>query len=162
MKEKVIIFDINGTIADCSHRLPLISGPCKKDWDKFHSSCCNDTPIPALLELLGISLTAYKVILCTGRPSSSRNETVGWLNEQNIGLNNVIENDPLSYKYIVHKLLMRKNGDYRPDWEIKEELLTENGYTPDNVLFMVDDRTRVVKYFRSLGYTVLQCAQGDY
>ena len=45
------IFDIDGTLADCSHRLHYISGE-HKDWDAFYKECVNDKPIMGVIEVL--------------------------------------------------------------------------------------------------------------
>ena len=45
------IFDIDGTLADCSHRLHYISGE-NKDWDTFYKECVNDKPIMDVVEIL--------------------------------------------------------------------------------------------------------------
>ena len=59
-------------------------------------------------------------------------------------------------------LMMRKTDDTRPDQEIKKEIY-QNFIEPKcDVLFVVDDRLKVVKMWRELDLTVLQCAEGDY
>jgi hypothetical protein len=58
---------------------------------------------------------------------------------------------------------MRKNKDQRPDWQIKHDLLRENildkGLKPA-ILF--DDRNQVVQFYRHVGLTVAQVAEGDF
>lgn len=163
----VVVYDIDGTIADCSHRLPLIYKDKDKEWDRFHEECINDLPIAGLIDILRIlanrSGPGIFVVLCTGRPDSSRALTLEWLARNNI----LVDTDPVrefvpGQDIKVGKLLMRKNGDYRKDCVIKQEALDKEGYSPETVLCVIDDRTQVVDHFRSIGYTVLQCAKGDY
>lgn len=47
----IYIFDIDGTLADLSHRLHFIQ---KKpaDWDGFFAACSDDAPIPEVIELI--------------------------------------------------------------------------------------------------------------
>ena len=79
---------------------------------------------------------------------SARTETEAWLRRH--GIAGWVE------------LHMRPVGDYRRDDLVKRELyeaLIANHYRVELVL---DDRTRVVKMWRSLGLTCLQVAEGDF
>ena len=40
---KAVIFDIDGTLADCSHRLHHVTGD-KRDWNKFFAEMSEDPP----------------------------------------------------------------------------------------------------------------------
>ena len=148
-----VIFDIDGTIADCTHRLHMIEGD-KKEWEKFFFACVDDKPIYRILMLLDYLVTdvgSSNFIFCTSRPERTRKETVEWI-LTHTGFR-MLSKD---------KLLMRGDNDRRPDTIVKPELLEKAGLTPDKVLFIVEDRTKVVNKLRELGYTVLQCASGDY
>jgi hypothetical protein len=57
---------------------------------------------------------------------------------------------------------MRADDDDRDDVEVKVDMLEKAGLTPDKVLFIVEDRTKVVNKLRELGYVVLQCQGNDY
>ena len=57
---------------------------------------------------------------------------------------------------------MRKNGDYRPDWEAKLELFNEHVRDRYNILAAFDDRNQVVKLWRQLGITTFQVADGNF
>ena len=61
---------------------------------------------------------------------------------------------------------MRKDGDFRSGTVVKKELLdnylSDNGYTKDDVAFILEDRSSVVKMWRDAGYTCLQVAEGDF
>ena len=146
---KVVIFDLDGTICDCTHRLHLIKGE-KKYYKKFHAECINDAPISSMLDLLDAMDDYNEIVYCTTRPDSSEELTREWL-EENV----------FSYSH-KSKILMRKSRDHRPDHVIKLENLKKAGLTPDKVLFIIEDRARVVEALRGAGYKVLQCAEGDY
>ena len=147
---ETVIFDIHGTIADINHRLHFISGD-KKDWAKFHVECINDKPIKSTISLLqSLHSTGHEIIFLTAGPEISRDLERLWI-EKHIPK---IFND--------YQLLMRKSRDYRPDDIVKLEILEREGLTPDKVLFIVDDRNRVVKALRNKGYKVLQPQEGDY
>ena len=147
--KKVVIFDLDGTLADCTHRLPLIQGK-DRDYVKFHSACLKDKPIESMLDLLELLQTEYEIVYCTTRPYSSEKLTREWLN-----------NYIISYKHS-DKILMRDSDDHRKDHIIKPENLKKAGLPPDKVLFIVEDRSSVVKALRERGYKVLQVAEGNY
>ena len=149
MEKKTIVFDIDGTLLDCAHRLDLILGDGKKDYAAFHRACVDDTPILPIVALLDHFYNeGYNIVLCTGRPRSSEEGTLL-----------VLHRVTSVWK---PEILMRPDGNYRPDTEVKPKLLKDAGYTPENVWFIVEDRAKVVKKWRELGFTVLQCAEGDY
>ena len=53
---------------------------------------------------------------------------------------------------------------YIPDYEVKQKLLDEilTEIDKDNIVFAVDDRSRVVKMWRDNDITTLQVAEGNY
>jgi hypothetical protein len=151
MKTMYIVSDIDGTVADISHRVKYLIG-ADKNWGKFFAAMNQDTVIfknaSILLELSNYGIQSYyELVFCTGRPEIYRTETESWL------ATNV---------HAGHTVLMRKDGDYRSDSVIKPELLREAGITPENTLFILEDRNRVVMAYRDLGYNVFQVAEGDY
>ena len=44
-KQKHIIFDIDGTIADVEHRRKFVDGSQQVDWPAFKAATVHDTPI---------------------------------------------------------------------------------------------------------------------
>lgn len=160
--KSVYIFDIDGTIADCSHRLHHIQPPAglihfepgetdwKPDWDTFYSLCVNDKPIDNVCHLLRIlQMKPYiEIIFITGRSEKWREHTVEWLKRQGC----------LHPVY----LLMRADGDHRPDYEIKKEIYDEHIKDKFNVLGVFEDRDQVVQMWRNMGLTCYQVADGKY
>lgn len=140
--KKIFIFDLDGTLADLSHRLPYIKAN-PPHWGKFFDACVNDKPIQWVIDLFNICRPYGIVVVLSGRNDIVRKQTENWLLDHDIG-----------YDY----LLMRKDKDYRPDQIIKKEMLDnflrDKGY---EVQFIVDDRQRVVDMWRANGYNVLQC-----
>jgi hypothetical protein len=59
-------------------------------------------------------------------------------------------------------LLMRPRGDRRDDPTVKPELLVARGIVPENTAFILEDRNRMVKRWRELGFTCWQVAEGDF
>ena len=89
---KCYIFDIDGTLADLTHRLHFIRDG-KKDWNSFKHFCFADKPIPHMVELCrnlywaaraGESHQQYdgprwEIVLMSGRNECQRAATVEWL-----------------------------------------------------------------------------------
>lgn len=140
--KKLFIFDLDGTLADLTHRLPYIKTN-HPHWGKFLDACVNDKPIQWVIDLFNVCREDGVVVILSGRNNVVRKKTEDWLLEYDV-----------RYDY----LLMRKDKDYRPDQIIKKEMLDDflrdKGY---EVQFIVDDRQRVVDMWRANGYNVLQC-----
>lgn len=148
-----IVFDIDGTLADCSQRLHHIQ-KSPPDWDSFFAETEKDEPIA---EMCGLAFTLMRVrvliLFCTGRPEKTREATVRWL--AGCALMPNLEDDG-------KRVFMRKDGDHRPDDVVKAELLEEmkdEGYEP---IMVFEDRKRVVDMWRSKGIRCCQVAPGDY
>lgn len=147
--DKTVIVDIDGTVADISHRLQYIKTK-PKDWNSFFNTCNEDKPVEEICQLVRtLYHNDYSIIFCTGRKESIRKETTYWL------LENV-------FNYTDFRLLMRSNNDYRPDTIVKPELVQKAGLTPENVSFILEDRSGVVKRWRELGFICLQVNEGDF
>ena len=146
MKTKTIIVDIDGTIADDTHRQHFLRQE-PKQWKNYFDNCKHDKPIESMCGLVRTLDLYFNIVYCTGRPERLRAHTEAWL---------YLNNLPLS------KLLMRKDKDTRQDTVIKPELIANEMLTTDNVEFILEDRNCVVKKWRELGFKVLQVAEGDY
>lgn len=149
-KKDVIIFDIDGTLADVRHRRHLAEA---KQWDEFHGLAHKDTP--TLLADMADMITSHMwfdwhhPIVITGRPERMRAETKEWIDSQTS-----VTDD--------YKLFMRPEGDKRPDHEIKQEIYKTHIEPFYNVKLVFEDRSSVVKMWRSLGLTCWQVAEGDF
>src|SRR5215208_5359074 len=94
-----IIVDIDGTLADCLHRLHFIKGRRKK-WKKFFACASLDKPrIEVVMQVRELA-QQYNIHLVTGRPESYRKQTEKWLSH---------------YRIPYVSLHMREAGDYRSD-----------------------------------------------
>ena len=147
MKSKpCYIFDIDGTIADLSHRLHHIEKRPKK-WDAFFAACADDLAIAHIVTLARDLVNVSTVIFVSGRSDQVRKETEDWL-ERHVGVRG--------------PLYMRKGRDKRPDYIVKGELLDRllaDGYQP---IMAFDDRDQVVKMWRARGIPCAQVAEGDF
>lgn len=145
-----IICDIDGTIADLTHRLHYINTPGqKKNWDAFHAGVGDDAPHDDMREILWALTNGYprSVIYVSGRNETARQATGQWL-------------DVCGFPH--GRLHMRSAKDFRDDAIVKEEIITRLGLTPHDVLCVLDDRDRVVSMWRRLGFRCLQVAPGNF
>jgi acid phosphatase class B len=148
-KNIVVVVDIDGTIAKVGDRLKYLQQE-KKDWDAFYEHCDEDEPIDEMCQLVAdLFVLGRSIVFCTGRRESVREKTKNWLTQ------NVIST-------FDDELLMRKDGDWRHDTEVKPELLQKAGITPDKVYFILEDRDSMVAKWRELGYRCLQVNDGNF
>ena len=145
-----IIFDIDGTLADLSHRRHYVSGTGKPDWKSFNAEMVNDPPLVNvcyLAELLGshpLAPSFVKLFLFSGRMETHRKVTEDWLTA----------NVPAYFKASV-ALMMRAEDDFRGDTLVKKDMLHEIQSQGYNVRLVVDDRPSVVQMWKDEGLTVL-------
>ena len=145
MAEEIVIFDIDGTLADVSERLHHIKKK-PKDWDAFFKEIPQDKAIRSMIRLCNILYeSGVKILLCSGRNEEYRTETVEWLARQGVNY---------------HELLLRRASDRRSDVMVKREMLA--GIDRSKILFVVEDRSGVVEMWRSEGLVCLQCAPGEF
>lgn len=143
------IFDIDGTLADATHRLHHILGKEKKDWDAWDAETDGDTPIVPIVGILqALYDHGHKIMLLTGRNERVRELTEQWLEDHNIHY---------------HWLVMRPHGDRRDDTIVKLEQLEQfMRNRDDRIQTIFEDRRRLVVAFREAGYHVCQVAEGDF
>lgn len=109
---KLLICDIDGVLADCSHRLHYLE---EKNYEAFYSiaNMLEDEPIWHGIELFNNirqNLSSFDIYLLTGRPERTRKITEMWLRY---------------YSIEYSKMFMREDGDYRPSPEVKVDLMKE-------------------------------------
>lgn len=139
--------DIDGTVADLSHRRVYIQTK-PKNYPAFEKAIHLDTPIPRIIEAVRILHgSGWKVVMCSGRGIQSKQATEDWLAKHGVPY---------------HAIYMRAFKDYRKDSIIKLELLQQaiaDGHIPDVVF---DDRNQVVEMWRENGVPCVQVAHGDF
>ncbi len=140
---QVVIVDMDGTLADVSHRLHHLNGP-KKNWKKFFALMNEDPPSQVVVDWVRNLPPDYDVVIVTGRPETYRAETEAWLDRHRISYSDII---------------MRRSGDHRPDYVVKKELLEKVGR--DRVAFVIDDRASVCQMWRACGLRTFQVAVGE-
>lgn len=145
MADEIVIFDIDGTLADVSERIHHVKKR-PKNWPAFFQGMAQDKAIQSMVRLCNILYASgMHVTLCSGRNEEHRAQTVEWLAKQGVNY---------------HDLILRKDNDRRPDSVVKREMLAliDKG----KILFVVEDRSHVVEMWRSEGLVCLQCAAGEF
>jgi len=147
MRTPCYIFDIDGTIADGSHRLHHIQTE-PKDWDTFFSKVDRDVPIAHVIQLArDLHISGNYIAYVSGRSDVCRDSTAAWLRQHGLTQG---------------PLYMRKAGDHKDDDKLKIELLADlrrDGFEP---IMVFDDRNRVVAAWRAAGIPCAQVAEGDF
>jgi HAD superfamily, subfamily IIIB (Acid phosphatase) len=158
---EVILFDIDGTLANNKHRKHYIETPGqKKNWKAFRSAeeVAKDVPFPHMVTLSGLLVWERPILFVTGRYEYLRKVTVDFLRTK------VVDQWPYGRrKYEIDcNLYMRPDDDNRADYEVKSEIcdqLIAKGY---EILCTFDDRDSVVKMWRDRGIPCMQVAEGDF
>jgi hypothetical protein len=141
----LVVFDIDGTLANIEHRLDYFRSK-PKNWAAFDAGIPNDKVNEPVAEIYRQMIHAgHTVVLASGRNERSRDATVDWF----------VKNDLPR-----RQLYMRKADDFRGDDIVKQEILDEiiadYGKKPDMVF---DDRKKVVDMWRRNGIWVFDCNQ---
>lgn len=145
MEKDTVLFDLDGTVADITHRLKYVQTPTP-DWPRFFKECVNDVPKPWARELArALMFAGYRVVIVSARSRVVEQETRDWF---------IKHWGPGYMPEAIH--LIRPDKDSTPDDKLKREWLYSWGLK-DRVLFVVDDRQRVVDMWRAEGLTCLQC-----
>ena len=143
---EVVIFDIDGVLADASARQHFLKG-VRPDWDAFFANCHEDPLIEEAARLLHVVDGRYSIVLMTGRPVSVMELTIGWLNR---------------YELRWDLLIMRDYGDYTAARHFKARetgRIRQAGLTP--VLAFEDD-LRNVNMFQADGIPCVYLHSGYY
>ena len=152
-RRMLVVFDLDGTLADDLHRQHHLDQETK-DWDGYFAECGKDQviePVAAIARALTSQTlpdgTFHWIEIWTGRSEAYKPETVEWLCANRI---------PFQY------LKMRPEGDYRPDTVLKGEWLNDPRLYGEKPDLIFDDRTKSVEFWRKHGIVCCQVAQHDY
>ena len=165
-KQPFLIVDVDGTLADTSHRQHFLTMPedehvCKdiqldgagvcpkclkvkpkastwkKDWPGFFAACKDDAPIQNVIDIITELAMSYHIMIVSGRPS----DLCGIDTEEQL------RKWKLPYEF----LFMRNGGDGRTDVEVKSEILS---FLPRNrIRGVFDDRPSVLRMYQDSGLT---------
>ena len=146
-----VVFDLDGTLADDTHRKHLLETE-PRAWEDYFALCGDDAPIRtsiALFRLLrSTPALCSSVAIWTARSAKVQNETLDWIREH-------VWPEPVELK-------MRPAHCRMDDTQLKRRWLDaarEAGTAPDLVF---EDRNRVVDMWREEGVACHQVAPGDF
>lgn len=145
----IVLCDIDGTIADTTHRLHYVNVPDgeNKDWKGFFSGMADD---PVRLDVQKILIDLYNkghtIIFLSARPDSYRDVTLKWLADKN-----------LSFAYT---LIMRQSHDKRPDTEVKASMFDLHFPDKGVIHTIIDDRPSVIRMWKEKGLNVVDVGKG--
>jgi phosphoglycolate phosphatase-like HAD superfamily hydrolase len=135
----LVVFDVDGVLADVEHRVHHLDGP-RKDWRSFFAAAAEDPPLDTGLDLARELSAEHDLAYLTGRPEGLRRVTQRWLTRHGLPAG---------------PLWMRAPGDFRPARVMKLEALRSLGADRE-VEVVIDDDEAVVDALREAGFAVLQ------
>ena len=140
----IFVLDIDGCLIDSFDRLPHLLQGDRAKYDELHPT---DKTIPAGVAMYRMLLCVHGVERClfiTSRSESGREYTLRQL-EAALQLD-------LEYRVLMRPI----DEDATPDTELKPRLLAEAGFSPNDVLLVVEDSATMNAHWRSLGITCWQ------
>ena len=140
----VILVDIDGTLADVRHRLHHIKGAGRKNWKAFFAAMDGDTPMDETIRWVRELEKDNHIVVLTGRPEEYRARTERWLRDHGVPF---------------EKLVMRPQGDHRPDYVVKAEVLRD--IPRERIALVIEDRDQVCAMWESKGVKVHQVASDE-
>lgn len=144
----IAVFDLDGTLADPAHRLPLVDAARgRKDWPAFYAACVDDAPIAPIVAIArALRAAGHAPWIATGRSDEVRAQTLDWLARHNVPC---------------ERLVMRAAGDFTPDHLLKQRWLRDGTLPRARIAMAFEDRARVVRMWRAHGIACLQVSEDD-
>lgn len=152
MTKKTIIFDLDGTICNVTHRRKFVASK-PKNWDAWNKGIALDTPNEAVKFMFEsiVNKDNVEVLFVSGRSEDYREVTEAWL----------LYNEFYCCESDIHsKLYMRESGDCRDDSIVKGEIADKIIAEDHDILCVFDDRKRVVDMWIDRGIFVFDVGQG--
>lgn len=154
----LIIFDLDGTLADCGHRMhhimpqppvdPVTGKKVKRRYDLFHHACVDDTLIEQVAHFYRafVADPAVTVVVLSGRDASTYDKTVQWFADNGLPMPD--------------DMLLKQGDQMLPDVEqkrVQADRLEKKYGKPVTMVF--EDRDRVVEMWKARGTFVFNVDQ---
>jgi FMN phosphatase YigB (HAD superfamily) len=130
-KPKALILDMDGTLCDVSSVRHYVTGE-SKNFDAFHRASLFCPPNDWVKQI-AVNIKGAQRIIVTGRMNRYRPTTSNWLAKHEVPF---------------ERLIMRPEGDQRPDYEVKEEILLDKILPYYDVILAVDDNPAVIQVWQ--------------
>jgi phosphoglycolate phosphatase-like HAD superfamily hydrolase len=128
----VAVFDVDGVLADVSHRRHFISG--RRNWPAFFAAAGDDAPLRTGIDLARAAHDkGLELVFLSGRPEHLRGVTDQWFER---------------YDVPAGELVLRPARDRSPATDLKLRLLRRLS-RDRRIVFFVDDDTEVVDAVRA-------------
>ena len=149
---KIVIFDLDGTLALIDNRRDISMVDGKRDWDIFFDPKNIDMDLPnhTVIDMLNMinDTDRYQIFILSGRTKATYRTTRNWLIQNDIPFDDLIMRPTDNHHH------------YMADNDLKQMWLDDIGV--DNVAMVFDDRNQVVDMCRKNGLTCFQVADGDF
>jgi hypothetical protein len=143
---RTVLVDVDGVLADGSHRQHLLNGE-KKRWQDFFRAISDDQPLLATVTLVDLISDDTLITLLTARPESIHDDTVAWLRE---------------YEIRWDLLIMRGHRDHGPSTEMKRLAVEELRYAGFDPVLAIDDDQRNITMYEEENIPALYLHSGYY
>jgi predicted kinase len=141
-RKMAVFFDMDGTLNDVRgvrHFLAPKNGKKRRDFDSFHRMSEFEPAVDDVLQMAFDAHDAgFEVVITTARSEPYRETTQKWLDKHEVPYANIF---------------MRKEGDGRPDYEVKKEMYDQISMYYD-VVRCVDDNPQAIRAWREKGVAV--------
>ena len=168
MNKNIVIFDLDGTLADITVRKELATkSNGKLDWDVFFdpSNIKLDVPNEPVVKMAQMfAENDFNIVIFSGRNDRSFHTTKSWLSRHKVPFHKLIMRPDKFLNWgekIADGNIATQEMRFMPDEILKKHML-DLFVDINDVFLVVDDRQKVVDMWRSLGLTVFQVAEGDF
>lgn len=135
-----VIFDMDGTLCDVSSIIHHVQGE-ERNFDAFHGAAIDCPPNAEVVAGVEQARTdGYAIVIVTARSAKWRDYTIKWLDLHEIGYD---------------ALYMRIEADFRPDHEVKADILANirKDFVPVHAW---DDSPTIIALWRDNGIDVTE------
>ena len=151
--EKIIIFDLDGVLANIEHRKHFIKNK-PKNFRLFNEECNKDLPIYENLNLFNKYLKyGYECRIWSGRSNGVRQKTIDWLS---LYLN-------LTKEEINKILLLRPTSVFISSDQLKLAYYNKcSQEVKDNIELAIDDDPKNIKMYKNIGIKTMFIDNGEF
>ena len=142
MSIKVVLLDLDCTVADTRHRAHLApeDKTNTQNWINYSKACVEDIPLAGPIRTVQLLSEQYPIFVVSGRNTEARAETLSWM---------IVHKVPFTRMRLHNRYDIRHNGEYKAAY-VRE--LRAQGYDP---ILMLEDHEEVSRLVEAEGVPVL-------